>query len=109
MILNTKNVHFIDAIRSLRPNSTWSLVGDDFSNIKWMDTNFSCPTVDEINNEIQRLQKEYDDRDYIRQRKNSYPSIQDQLDMLYWDKINGTDNWKNVISNIKSKFPKNNT
>ena len=40
------------------------------------------------------------------QRANSYPSIQDQLDMLYWDKVNGTDNWLNSISSVKSKYPK---
>jgi hypothetical protein len=45
------------------------------------------------------------------QRANSYPSIQDQLDMLYWDKVNGTDNWLNSISSVKinilSSFPSN--
>ena len=40
------------------------------------------------------------------QRANSYPSIQDQLDMLYWDKVNGTDNWLKSIESVKNKFPK---
>ena len=108
MIRNTENVHFMDALRTLRPNSSWSLVGEDFSNINWMDENMSCPTIEEINTEIQRLQKEHDNRNYIRQRHSSYPSIEDQLDMLYWDKVNGTNNWQTIISEIKLKFPKNN-
>ena len=50
---------------------------------------------------------EYERIQVIRsQRANSYPSIQDQLDMLYWDKVNGTDNWLNSISSVKSKYPK---
>jgi hypothetical protein len=40
------------------------------------------------------------------QRANSYPSIPDQLDMLYWDKVNGTENWLKSIESVKNKFPK---
>lgn len=43
---------------------------------------------------------------YIDQRKSEYPSIQDQLDMLYWDKVNGTNNWQAKITEIKEKYPK---
>lgn len=44
--------------------------------------------------------------DYRERRKEAYPAIEDQLDMLYWDKINGTTVWKDTISNIKEKYPK---
>ncbi len=40
-------------------------------------------------------------------RSNEYPSIEDQLDMIYWDKNNGTNNWLNKITEIKNKYPKN--
>ena len=43
---------------------------------------------------------------YIELRREAYPSIQEQLDMLYWDMVNGTENWKDMISEIKSKYPK---
>jgi hypothetical protein len=39
-------------------------------------------------------------------RKHEYPSIEDQLDMLYWDKINNTNNWQTTISDVKTKYPK---
>jgi hypothetical protein len=35
-----------------------------------------------------------------------YPTIEDQLDMLYWDKVNGTDNWRNTIAAVKAAHPK---
>ena len=35
-----------------------------------------------------------------------YPSIGDQLDMIYWDKINNTNNWVDTITEIKNKYPK---
>ena len=43
---------------------------------------------------------------YSDKRAMEYPSIQDQLDMIYWDKVNGTDNWSKTISEIKAKYPK---
>jgi hypothetical protein len=30
-------------------------------------------------------------------RATAYPSIQEQLDMQYWDKVNGTTNWEQFI------------
>lgn len=43
---------------------------------------------------------------YAEKRAMEYPSIQDQLDMIYWDKINGTENWTTAIAEIKAKYPK---
>jgi len=39
-------------------------------------------------------------------RANAYPSIQEQLDMQYWDKVNGTTNWQDAIAKVKSDNPK---
>jgi hypothetical protein len=38
--------------------------------------------------------------------KGGYGSIGEQLDMLYWDKKNGTDNWEKHIDKVKSDIPK---
>lgn len=43
---------------------------------------------------------------YKELRLLKYPSIQEQLDMIYWDKINDTNLWQETIANIKSKYPK---
>ena len=43
---------------------------------------------------------------YIEKRQAEYPLISDQLDMIYWDKVNGTNLWAEKISEIKSKYPK---
>jgi hypothetical protein len=39
-------------------------------------------------------------------RQNAYASIQDQLDMQYWDSVNGTTTWKDHIAKVKSDNPK---
>jgi len=43
---------------------------------------------------------------YLQLRQRAYPSIQEQLDMQYWDKINGTDNWEQAINAVKAQYPK---
>ena len=43
---------------------------------------------------------------YQRDRENAYPSIQDQLDMQYWDKKNGTTTWVDAVAKVKSDNPK---
>ena len=35
-----------------------------------------------------------------------YHSIGDQLDMQYWDQVNGTTKWKEAIAKIKADNPK---
>ena len=39
-------------------------------------------------------------------RKVEYPSIEDQLDMQYWDSVNGTTTWKDAIEKVKNDNPK---
>lgn len=39
-------------------------------------------------------------------REEAYPSIQEQLDMQYWDSVNGTTTWKDHIAKVKSDNPK---
>jgi len=40
------------------------------------------------------------------QRDRVYPSIGDQLDMQYWDAVNGTTTWKDAIAQVKADNPK---
>ena len=35
-----------------------------------------------------------------------YQAIQEQLDMQYWDKVNGTTNWEDAIAKVKSDIAK---
>mgnify|MGYP005992768905 CR=1 FL=1 len=44
---------------------------------------------------------------HILPRRGAYPSVQKQLDMQYWDSVNGTTTWKDAIAKVKSDNPKN--
>ena len=46
------------------------------------------------------------EKTYIEKRVSEYPPIGEQLDMIYWDKINGTTLWQDTITTIKEKYPK---
>ena len=43
---------------------------------------------------------------YARDRRSEYPSIGEQLDMQYWDSVNGTTTWKDAIAQVKADNPK---
>jgi hypothetical protein len=48
----------------------------------------------------------FQENGYKTARQNAYASIQDQLDMQYWDEVNGTTTWKDHIAQVKSDNPK---
>ena len=48
----------------------------------------------------------YDNEGYKRDREIAYPSIKDQLDMMYHDQVDGTTTWKDAIQAVKDANPK---
>jgi hypothetical protein len=96
-----------DAINAVCPNATWSLDEPfEYENLIWRDEVLSKPSKEAVMVEAARLQAEYEAKQYQRERASAYPSIQEQLDLLYWDKVNGTDNWEQAIAAVKAEYPK---
>ena len=91
-----------DAIQSLAPNSHFAINNDD---IIWINNPITISET-QIENEIKRLQAEYDAKEYQRKRAAEYPPIQEQMDMQYWDSVNGTTTWQDAIDAVKAKYPK---
>ncbi len=98
-----KKVGKTEAFSSLLPNGGWGLKGD--TPIYFEDVAFK-PTESEIDAEIIRLQAEYDAQEYSRDRSSSYPSVGDQLDMIYKDNKNGTTTHADAVEAVKDKYPK---
>ena len=96
----------VEAIHSLRPNAIFTISGRSYDGLEWLDETQTKPTREEVEAEMNRLQVIYDNNEYQRLREPEYPPIKDQLDMLYHDKINGTDNWLQAIQAVKDKYPK---
>ena len=91
------------ALFSLRPNAKWILREET---IEWLDTEQTQPTDAEIQAEITRLNTEHESKQYQRERASAYKSIEEQLDMQYWDKVNGTNLWQEHIDAVKAAHPK---
>jgi hypothetical protein len=97
----------IEAILKINPNARVCVNGDDINTceIEWLEGTTPIPKAD-IEAKMAEVQAEYDANQYQRDRATAYPSIQEQLDMQYWDKVNGTTNWEDAIAKVKIDNPK---
>ncbi len=56
--------------------------------------------------EIARLEAEQKANQYKLDRADAYPSIGDQLDMIYHDQTEGSRTWLDAIESVKEAYPK---
>ena len=74
----------VNGVRQEFSEADYTQAVTDFANQKWNDQQFG----------------------YIEARQEAYGSIADQLDMQYWDAVNGTTTWKDHVATVKSDNPK---
>lgn len=67
---------------------------------------FTDAEYDQAIEDLAQSKLDEQDNGYKRARQEAYPSVGDQLDMLYWDKVNDTTTWKDAIADVKSDNPK---
>jgi hypothetical protein len=97
----------IEAILKINPNAKIVVTGNDINTceIEWLEGTTPIAKAD-IEAKMVEVQAEYDANQYQRDRATAYPTIQEQLDMQYWDKVNGTTNWEDAIAKVKADTPK---
>ena len=93
----------IDAIVALKKDAKCYLHDNDFDTIVWEDGNPDNITKEQVEEKLVELQEIYESLNYKRKRKPEYPAIEDQLDLLYHEGIEG---WKKEIQKVKDKYPK---
>lgn len=80
---------------------------NDYSTLEWTDLEMPKPTEEEVNAEIERLDKEHNYKDY---RSEDYPSINEQLDMLWHSMDKGeipkSEEFYQKILAVKEKYNK---
>ena len=99
------NNEIINAIKKINPNAEVTVGGNSLDEITWLNGTTPISKAD-IEAKMVELQAEYDANQYQRDRATAYPTIQDQLDMQYWDNVNGTTNWEDAIAKVKADNPK---
>ena len=92
-------------IKKINPNAEFSINADDINQITWLNGTTPISKAD-IEAKMVEVQAEYDANQYQRDRATAYPSIQEQLDMQYWDNVNGTTTWEDAIAKVKADNPK---
>jgi len=92
-----------EAIYELYPNAERVINGATV-----LDSSGNEISIDDslVNAKMVEMQADYDSKQYARDRAVAYPSIQEQLDMQYWDSVNGTTTWKDAIEAVKTEHPK---
>ena len=97
----------IKAILKINPNAEVTVYGTDINTCTFEWHNGTTPiSKADIEAKMVEVQAEYDANQYQRDRATAYPSIQEQLDMQYWDNVNGTTNWEDAIAKVKADNPK---
>ena len=94
-------------MRDLAIRNTHSTVVSINGDTDAYDQEGNSVTLDEalITAEITRLQAEYDNAQYARDRAEAYPSIADQLDMIFHAGLGG-DDFQAAIQAVKDANPK---
>ncbi len=97
-----------EAIRKAYPNVVTIRDGDGA-----FDSSGNSVTLEQ--SKIDAARVELDNLDYQKKRTGTddafttdtiYLPIEEQLDMQYWDAVNGTTTWKDHIAAVKAKYPK---
>ena len=69
--------------------------------LEFTDSDYDQAITDLANSKFDQQENGYKSA-----RQEAYGSIADQLDMQYWDAVNGTTTWKDHITQVKSDNPK---
>ena len=100
--MTINKVRKFDAVLSLKPNAKFTVRGNE--TIEWLDDTETQPSDTEIQNEIDRLQAEYDALEYQRKRKAEYPTIEELVVALYDTDDKAAIDAKRAA--VKAKYPK---
>ena len=96
----------VEALQSLTPGAQWTLSGDSYEGLEWLDEVQTKPTEEECVAEAARLQAEYDALDYQRLRAPEYPPMVDYIDGVVKGDQEQIDAYIAACLAVKEKYPK---
>jgi len=96
------------ALQRLAPCAEYTIRGLTYDDVEWGANNTTdMPSREALDAMVNTVIDDYTKKStYVPQREQAYPSIQNQLDMLYWDMEKGTTIWRDTIRQIKEQYPK---
>jgi hypothetical protein len=97
-------IDIIKAITSINPNAKVCVRGNDVKQITWLENTTPIAEADILAKQ-KELVTAYDNAKYQRDRAEAYPSIGEQLDLIYHAGIGG-DAFQAAVKAVKDKYPK---
>jgi len=99
------------ALVNLKPGAQWSLNGDDYNNLQWLEPPVweggqKKPTQEEVEAEVARLQQEWENTEYQRLRAKEYPDVKEYLDGLVKGDTAQMQAYIDACLAVKAKYPK---
>lgn len=101
-----KIIRIPHAIQSLRPNAEYNLIGEEYAGLNWSDAVQTKPTELELNDEIIKLQADYDSKSYQRARAAEYPDFKLYLDGIVKGDQVQIQAYIDACQAVKAKYPK---
>tara|TARA_R110000744_G_scaffold365935_1_gene474859 strand:+ start:792 stop:1118 length:327 start_codon:yes stop_codon:yes gene_type:complete len=97
----------ITAIRAIDADANCAVKNEDLDDIEWVSSEIS---KSDIEAKMTELSTAYDALAYARTRKLEYPSLAEQLDLLYKDMLadkgDKTGDWFAAVKKVKDDNPK---
>lgn len=105
-----KKEEVVRALMLYSPQAKWEIKNDadslnvNYNDIVWNDTFYDIPSEQKLLDLIDQSKRaDQTDLRYLFERRQAYPSIEEQLDFIFHNDI---DVWKSRIQAIKDKYPK---
>lgn len=76
--------------------------GETYESLVWLDKKLSKPTIEKLEAAYKQSMEDFKQKQYQRDRKKEYPSLEIQLDIMY---TQGFEGWYKFIRSIKQKYP----
>ena len=97
-------INITSAILAINPKAEVSVLENDVKQITWHNGTTPIAEADILAKQAE-LQADYEAKEYQRKRASEYPSIGEQLDMIY-HAGQGGDAFQAAIQAVKDKYPK---
>ena len=98
-------VNVAQAILALEPTAQFAVTEEDLDQIDWLSNDVTQPSKEDIQAKLDELQAIEDAKEYQRDRKSEYPSIEDCVHAL----LDGGDTLTDLQAlrqAVKDKYPK---
>ena len=98
-------VRIAKAILALEPTASFGVIDEDLEQIEWYSEDVEQPSNEDIQSKLDELQAIEDAKQYQRDRKIEYPSIEDCIHAL----LDGGDTLTDLQAlrqAVKDKYPK---